>query len=76
MTKKPTETIAEYEISSIIDPRTFAGKPGRENLEQTCLSQKGDWFLSHGLGVTDVRPDDLGERLLGSLKDENTIIRG
>lgn len=38
----------------------------------TCLSEKCDWFLSHCLSVTNIRPDDFIERLLGSLEDENT----
>lgn len=41
-------------------------------VKQTCLSEKSDWFLSHGVAITDVCPDDFSEGLLGSLGDKNT----
>ena len=36
------------------------------------LSEKCDWFLTHGVGVTNVCLDDFCERFLDSLKIQKT----
>lgn len=45
------------------------------NQTKPHLTDECDWLLAHGMGITDVCLDDLGERLLHSLQSpENDVI--
>lgn len=66
--------IAESETTSIIGHTCVCKISIVVDIKATCLSEKSDRFLPHGLGITNVSPDDFSERLLGSLKTKTLRI--